>query len=282
MKVGKKVSEKLPFVQKIEEDWADRKFCQMAIEQDPKNFQRCKYQDEKLVKRAVYLDFENIQFAEDKYITHSYALQLVKRHPEIVQFLPNRLYTRAIVYEALKKDPALIYYVGTTEAYQLKAVETDGAVLKHCTQPSKKVIKTALKNNGHAIQFVDIYDKDYYDYCVLALKSKGTALQFVQRIDNNLCAIAINNDPMALKYVPDNLKQAVEVRAQMLNAEASIYAIEPIHEAAKFACYVNRENILYFKKPLIDQILKDINYKNEKFILKFKIFLRRLGFTIKR
>jgi len=277
-----KTKEKLPFIQKVEEDWKDKKFCYMAIERSPSDFQKCLYQDDKLVKRAVSLDIENIQFADDKFLTHTYALQLVKKNPEVVQFLPHRLYTRAIVYEVLKRNPKLIFFVGISETYQLRAVEEDGRVLQYCTNPSKKVIKIALKNNGDAIQFVKKDDPDYYDYCVLALKSKGKAIRFISKPDEYLCSLAINNDPMALEFVPTELKQSVEVRAQTLNSEAAIFAVDPIYEAAKFACFIDRDNILYFKSEMIKKLLKEVNYQGESPILKIKIFLRRLGWKFKR
>jgi hypothetical protein len=280
-----KTKEKLPLIQKVTENWEDKQFCYLAVERNPEDFQRCKYQDEKLVKRAVFLEASNIEHVDDKFLTHTYALQLVKKHPDIVQYLPKRLHTRAIVYEALKKDPSLIFYLGTTENYQLKAVESDGLALKYCTNPSKKVIKAALKNNGEAIQFINKDSADYLDYCLLAVKSKGSALKFIDysfKMGNDLCLTAIKQDPLALKFVPDEVKPEVEEKAQNLNAEAAIYALNPIYEAAKFACYVNRENILYFKKPIIDMILNEVNYKTESRLLKIKIFLRRLGIKIKR
>lgn len=280
-----KTKEKLPLIQKVTENWEDKQFCYLAVERNPEDFQRCKYQDEKLVKRAVFLEASNIEHVDDKFLTHAYALQLVKKHPEIVQYLPHRLHTRAIVYEALKKDPSLIFYLGTTENYQLKAVEFDGLALKYCTNPSKKVIKAALKNNGEAIQFLNKEIADYFDYCLLAVKSKGSALKFIDssfRMNHDLCNTAIKQDPLALRFVPDEVKPEVEEKAQSLNAEAAIYALNPIYENCKFACYIKRENILYFKKDIIKKLLKEIDYKNVEFFLKMKIFLRFLGLKFKR
>ncbi len=279
-----KAKEKLPLVQKVEENWKDRQFCYLAIEKNPEDFQKCEYQDEKFVKRAVYLSLDNVQFVQDKFLTHTYVLQLVKKNPEVVEFLPTRLHTRAIAYEALKQDPSLIFFLNGNETYQLKAVGIDGLALEYCQNPSKKVIKAALKNNGEAIEFVKKDSPEYYNYCVLAVKSKGSALRFIDKnvINKELCLIAINQNQMSLKYVPDEIKPEVEERAQTLNAEASIYARNPIYEAAKYACLIERSNILYFKKPIIDKILQEVNYKTEGWILKIKIFLRRLGFTVKR
>lgn len=278
-----KKSKKPPLIEKIAQDWNEKRFCYIAVEMDKNAFQKCKYQDEKLVKLAVNANLENLQFVQDKFLTHSFALQIVKKHPQAVGYLPKRLYTRAIAFEALKQDPSLVYFL-ENESFQLKAVELDPMALKYCSKPSKKVIKAALKKNGNAIKCVDVNDVDYKSYALQAVKNNGLSIKYVDKnvIDKEICVHAINNEPNALEFVPTNLKPEVETLAQHLNPLTSIYAVNPEYETIRITCSIDKSKILYFKRSIVNRILKDIDYKNESWLLKFKIFLKRIGFSFVR
>lgn len=126
----------------------------------------------------------------------------------------NRLFSLTKgIHEALdlafvRFDRRLISQFNQTEAFCKKALSQDGLALEFVNSPSQEMESIAVNKTPTALKFIKQQTKDL---CINAVSKNGLSLQFVDfsdRMDwsdsqiNELCRLAVETDPMSLKYAP--------------------------------------------------------------------------------
>jgi len=78
--------------------------------------------------------------------------------------------------------------------------------IKHIKNKNYNLYLEAVKQNGMALQFVDIQDNTLYQYlCLEAVKQNGLALQFIKKQTYEICLEAVKQNGLALQFVANNI-----------------------------------------------------------------------------
>ena len=78
--------------------------------------------------------------------------------------------------------------------------------IKHIKNINYNLYLEAIKQNGMALQFVDIQDDILYQYlCLEAVKQNGMALQFIKKQTYEICLEAVKQNGLALQYVANDI-----------------------------------------------------------------------------
>jgi len=81
--------------------------------------------------------------------------------------------------------------------------------IKHIKNKNYNLYLEAVKQNGMALQFVDIQDNTLYQYlCLEAVKQNGLALQFIEKQTYEICLEAVKQNGLALQFIE---KQTYEI-----------------------------------------------------------------------
>lgn len=132
------------------------------------------------------IDYEDLQYVPDEYITPEVCIAAVKHNAKNIQHVPKHIRTSEMCIEAIKQDPrAIIYYISdTTKEMWIEAVSRLGELLENTPSKykSKELCEVAVKNDPLALKWVDIHQTQ------------------------EMCDSAVSRDSQAIVYAKDKFK----------------------------------------------------------------------------
>jgi hypothetical protein len=152
---------------------------------------------------AVTQDGESIQFIKDP--TEKVEFAAVKTSPSSIAYIPNP--SEELQLYVLERNYRSIAYVANpTEKVQLLAVQQDGALIRYFVKnstPSEAVQLAAVTNTGFALQYlVSLGIKPPSDKVIMtAVKQNGMAIQYIPDPSEELQFIAVEQKPENVRYI---------------------------------------------------------------------------------
>lgn len=152
---------------------------------------------------AVTQDGESIQFIKDP--TEKVEFAAVKTSPSSIAYIPNP--SEELQLFLLQRNYRSIAYVANpTEKVQLLAVQQDGALIRYFVKnstPSEAVQLAAVTNTGFALQYlVSLGIKPPSDKVIMtAVKQNGMAIQYIPDPSEELQFIAVEQKPENVRYI---------------------------------------------------------------------------------
>jgi hypothetical protein len=108
---------------------------------------------------------------------------------------------------ALEEQPALIKdLLSPDEEDYLTAVRTDGMVIEHIKNRSKKIVNEALRNNGEAIKFIEDPTEEQIKMAIL---SDPHCIKEIKKLSDELRILAVRQDGLVIQHVenpPESLQ----------------------------------------------------------------------------
>ena len=121
----------------------------------------------------------------------------IDRDRDLIDYLKRLGYPLLFIIK--NQTPELCKEAVKQKHYTLHAI-------KHIKNKNYNLYLEAIKQNGMALQFVDIQDDALYQYlCLEAVKQNGLALQFIEKQTYEICLEAVKQNGLALQYVANNI-----------------------------------------------------------------------------
>ncbi|MFW9949792.1 MAG: DUF4116 domain-containing protein, partial [Candidatus Thorarchaeota archaeon] len=147
--------------------------------------------------------------------------------------------------ERVKKNPAHLAYVeNQTEEMCFEAVSRNGLSLYYTQFKTDEIIRTAIKQNPHALNFIEQTD----EWCRLAVTEDGTSIQFVEKKTPELCLLAVRQNGGALSFIPKDM-WTTELCIEAIHQDPTVLQLidDQTEEMCLTAVTLNPETIVYVK-----------------------------------
>lgn len=145
----------------------------------------------------------------------------INQQPSAIQFVKNP--TEEQLSRCFEKDPSVIQFIGNpTYEQKVSAVSRKGGTIQFISNPDENLINLALQNNLMSLEHVyrllptnrikaiikrqpkavkNIIDKLPVEVKKEILTTYGMALRYVKKQTEELCLLALNNNPLAIEFV---------------------------------------------------------------------------------
>jgi hypothetical protein len=259
--------------------WYDEKYCLEQCEKDFPPFINIKVQTPEIHLLAVTTSGAYLRHIHNQ--TEKLCLAAVRNCGTSIRYVKKQTYK--ICLEAVRQNGLALEYVlpkFKTTYLCLIALRHTGTVLVYIDQTAynvqdlKKIYKTAVKENGHTIQYISNKTEEL---CILAVKQNGHAIQYINDQTEKLCWLALkNSNGFAIQYIHEPTDK-MHLEAVRECGQTIQFIKHQTEKLCLIAINQNVENYLYCKinsKRIVKAVLKklqnslnDIDYDARKEII---------------
>lgn len=205
------------------------KICLAAVRSNALVLEYVENQTKRVITTALKKDGIAVQFLKEP--SREYYTLAIESNPAAIQFVPQ---STDLCLLALKKDPQAFQYINdkTNQSYWpivisqpkllslidkppvelcLKAISNDSSAFKYVSDKSYDMCAKAIEINPDAIAYVPLQWPELYKHAF----TRGATLRNMDKPPKEICMLAIQADPLNIRWIRDPSAEIAELAVKM-------------------------------------------------------------------